>query len=849
LLTLWEQFLQDLRYALRMVAAHPLFTAMAALSLALGIGANTAIYSFMDSILMRALPVRNPESLVMFNWHSKAHPPVARSFSGNTWQDPRTGYTSPNFPYPAFELLRDQNSAFSSVFGFNNAGRLNVQIRGQADLAAGQYVSGAFFSGLGVPPAAGRLIDSSDDRPGAPPVAVASFGYAQRRFGEISAAVGQPILLNDTLFTIVGVAAPEFFGVNPAGAQDLYVPLHASLLLELVFTSNVTAKYGDGNFYWTQIMARLRPGVTIDEAQATLAPFFRRFVESTAANAKERADLPALLLREGAGGLDSLRREYSKPLYVIMTLVGFILAIACANIANLLLARAAARGREIALRLSLGAGRMRVVRQLLTESVLLSSTGGLLGVVFAKWGIGALTLLIANGRENFTLHASLNWHVLAVTLALSVTTGVLFGLAPAIQSARVDLVSALKQTRDGEHQLRLSRRRVSLSQVLAVSQIAISLLLMVAAGLFVQSLANLNSVELGFNRENLLLVTLNARQAGYKDDALQRFYGELQSRFSSIPGVRSASFSNYALISGSRNATDFRIAGQSGDSYNTDVINVGSGFFTTMQIPIPLGREIGERELSGPGRVAVVNEVFAKKYFGGENPLGRHFLLGRSPDAIDFEIIGVSKTARLNSLKGDIRPLVYVPNNQNPRQSLGQMVYELRAAGDPRGLELSARQVVHQADARIPVSNMVTQARQIDQTIGQERTFAMLCTCFAVLAVVIACVGLYGMMSYRVARRTNEIGIRMALGAERPRLLWMVLREVLIMAVVGLAVGLPVALATGRLLAAFLFRMKPNDPAALTLAATTLLAAAVLAGYGPAWRASRVDPWVALRDE
>jgi macrolide transport system ATP-binding/permease protein len=844
-----EQFQQDIRYALRMMAGHRLFTAMAALSLALGIGANTALYSFMDAILMRALPVQNPESLLVFNWHSKAHPSVAQRFGGSTWQDPKTGYTSGNFPYPVFDLLRDKSPVFSSVFAFSNASRLNLQIQGQADLASGQYVSDAFFSGLGVPPAAGRLIGPDDDRAGAAPVAVISFGYAQRRFGEIAKAIGQPILINNNPFTIAGVAAPDFFGVNPAGPQDFYLPTHASLWVDALYAGD-SAKFVEPRYYWVEMMGRLRPGVTKEQAQAALFPVFQHFVESTATTEKERADLPALLLQDGAGGLDSLRRQYSKPLYILMTLVGLILAIACANIANLLLARSTARRREIAVRLSLGAGRMRVVRQLLTESVLLASLGGLLGLAFAKWGIGALTLLIANGRENFTLHASLNWRVLAVTIALSVATGMLFGLAPALQSARVDLISALKQTRAGEPRLRLHAwLRVSLSQALAVSQIAISLLLLVAAGLFIHTLTNLNSISLGFNRENLLLLTLNANQAGYKDDALVRFYQSLHARFSSLPGVRSVSLSNYALVSGSRSTSVAQIPGYSGKNRETSVLNVGPGFFTTMQIPILIGREIDERDVSSPNPVAVVSELFVKTYFGNENPIGRRFGLGsRASSAPEFEIVGVSKTARLHSLKQDIPPVAYVPYSQNSK-FLRQMVYALRAAGDPLGLAASARQIVRQADARIPISNIVTQASQIDQTISQERTFATLCVCFAALAVLIAYVGLYGMMAYSVARRTNEIGIRMALGAQRRRLVWMVLREVLVMAIAGLGIGLPVAFATSKVVQSFLFQTKPNDPLALAVAALTLLAAAVVAGSGPAWRASRVDPWTALRDE
>ena len=539
LFAFWEQLLQDVRYAVRVLARQPLFTAMAVLSLALGIGANTAIYSFMDAILLRALPVRNPESLVVLNWHGgQERPAVVHGLSGSNFKDPKTGYTSGNFPFPAFELLRANSPQFASVFAFNGAGRLTVLVQGQADLANGQYVSGGYFSGLGVLPAAGRLIDAADDRAGAPPIVVLGFGYAQRRFGDVSGAPGQSILINGTPFTVAGVAAPEFFGVNPAGPQDLYLPMRELLSSEPAATS-------DPHRYWVEMMGRLRPGVTIEQGQTELAQVFRNFVESTAATDKERTDLPTLYLQEGAGGLDFLRRQYSRPLYVLMTMVGLILAIACANIANLLLARATARRREMALRLSLGAGRLRVVRQLLTESVLLASLGGLLGLVFAGWGIRAITLLIGNGRENFTLHATLNWNVLAITIALSFATGLIFGLAPALQSTRVDLNTTLKQTGAGPHGSGSSAWfRIRPSQLLVVSQIAISLLLLVGAGLFVRTLANLTSIALGFNGERVLLFTVNAKQAGYADEGLVRFYQDLQARLKTIPDVRNVSSSN-----------------------------------------------------------------------------------------------------------------------------------------------------------------------------------------------------------------------------------------------------------------------------------------------------------------
>ncbi|MBZ5619571.1 MAG: ABC transporter permease [Acidobacteriia bacterium] len=845
-----EQIVQDLRYALRMTAANPAFTAMAVLSLGLGIGANTAIYSFMDAILMRALPVPHPESLVIVNWHTKAFPAVAHSFNGNNFKNPKLGFSSGKYPFPAFELLRANSPVLSSIFAFNRAGRLNLLIRGQADLADGQYVSGAFFSGLGVPPAAGRLIESGDDRAGAPAVAVLSFRYAQRRFGEIAQAAGQSILVNNTPFTVAGVAAPEFYGVNPEAVSDIYLPMHTSVLLDTIPGNNPGEKYVDNNFYWVEMMGRLRPGVSMGRAQAALATVFQPFVAGTASTEKERADLPALYLQEGATGLDMLRRRYAQPLYVLMTMVGLILAIACANIANLLLARATSRRREMAVRLSLGAGRARVVRQLLTESLLLASLGGVLGLFLAKWGIRFLTLLIASGRQDFTLHATLNWNVLGVALALSLGTGLLFGLAPALQATGIDLTPALKESRAGEPGVRLhhSILRVGLSQVLVVSQIAVSLLLLVAAGLFVRTLSNLHSIELGFNRENVLLFSVNAKQAGYEDDRLVRFYDTLRTRLSAIAGVRNVSLANYALVSGSMSNTSVRIPGAPpGQNRGTSYLSVGPGFFTTMQIPILLGREIGEREIGAP-QVAVVNELFAKRYFGTDNPVGRRFRLGGGDKAPDLEIIGLSKTARYNSLRQDLTPVAYVPYSQNPR-SLSQVFYELRAAGDPLALTNSVREIVHQADARIPVANVLTQARQIDQTIGQELTFATLCTCFAILAVLIACVGLYGTMAYTVARRTSEIGIRMALGAERPRVVWMVLREVLALAVAGLVIGLPVAFATSRFVESFLFGMKPNDPVALSLGAGILLAAAITAGLGPARRASRIDPMVALRQE
>jgi predicted permease len=423
-------------------------------------------------------------------------------------------------------------------------------------------------------------------------------------------------------------------------------------------------------------------------------------------------------------------------------------------------------------------------------------------------------------------------------------------VAPALQSVKVDLTFAMKQTRAGDARKRIGGwLKVSMSQALVVTQIAVSLLLLMAAGLFVRTLAKLNSIEVGFNREHLLLFSVNARQAGYRDAAMARFFEDVHQRLAAVPGVRSASASNMAMVSNSVNSTRvMSVPGYTGSDTSVSLLNIAANFFETMQIPVLVGRPVDARDIAAAAKVAVVNEVFARKFFGGEYAIGRRFTLRGGSYVRDYEIIGVAKNARYSSLKGEIPAVAYLAYTSDPR-SMGSLVYELRGAGDPMALVSAAREVVRQVDSRIPLTDIRTQEAAIDQTIGQERTFATLCSAFALLAVVIACVGLYGSMAYSVARRTNEIGLRMALGAERRRLMWMVLREVFAMTAVGLAIGLPIAFATARFIGSFLFEMKPNDPWASVGASLVLVVAAGVAGYGPAWRASRIDPWNALRYE
>ena len=867
---LWlERLVQDVRYALRSMAHHKAFTLLVVSSLALGIGANTAIYSFMDGILLRPLPVKDPDSLVIMKWRAKGY---ALATSGMSWSTGGSSFDKPSgittssiFPYAAVDVFRGSD-VVSKVFYYVSLSQLGMTAGDETESVKALYVSGEYFTGMGVDPIAGRLIQPADDEVGAASVAVISERYSRRHFGTPQAAVGQTVRLNDKPFVVIGVSSSAFFGAEPGAIPDVFVPIRADAVLrQFPFGDR---GYSDEHAYWLEVMARLKPGVSLAQAQAALAPRFQQFARASAATLSKEPipgsmrstapadeaenDLPVLDVQPGATGLDSLRRKYAEPVYILMAMVGLILLIACSNVASLLLSRAMARRREIAVRLSMGAGRGRVIRQLLTESVLLASLGGALGVGFAWWGIRVLTSLLSNGRENFTLHAELNWPVLLVTLAISVATGLLFGVAPALQATRVDIVPALKDLRATQ----APRRRfgVGLGTALVVAQIVLSLVLLVGAALFARTLMNLHGIPLGFDRENVLLLSIRPSAVGYQGANLLKLYRDIRQDLSRTPGVKDVSLSTRPLPMGGGTSAPVSVMGAETTTPEPNMppafrgraraalANVGPAFFRTMRIPI-VGREFEDSDTSGRPKVAIVNRAFARR-FGLENLVGRTLVLG--PD--QFEVVGVAEDALVFDLKEKPMAAVYFPYEQMQRAP-GGMVFELRTAGDPMALASAAREVVRRIDSRIAVFEVKSEAAHIDQAISSEITLARLCSAFAALALLIACVGLYGMVAFNVTRRTNEIGIRMTLGARRPVILWMVLRDVLVMTAVGLAIGVPIALAGSRYVRALLYGVEPTDPAAIFIGTGALVFCGIAAAALPAHRASRIDPMEAVRHE
>ena len=862
--TLW----QDLRYGVRMLLKQKGITIIAVLSLALGIGANTALFSIVDAMLLRMLPVREPERLVLFRSVAPREFSVG-SYSGNSDTDPATGQRKmTSFPFQSYQRMREQDSPLSDIFAFGNVG-LNVSADGQADVANGQAVTGNYYAGLGVQALFGRVLTDDDDKAAASPVAVISHRYWQKRFGGNEAVIGKQINLNNVAFTIIGVTPPGFDGTMEVGStQDVTIPLAWEPQL---YTDRQRSNLNGAGVWWLRLMGRLKPGATAEQAQAQLVNAFHQSVvehrsarqaqaQATGGNTINDLDpksYPRLFVDPGGQGEMNTRKSYAPSLYLLLGVVGLVLLIACANVANLLLSRAAGRQKEIGLRLALGASRGRLIRQLLTESVLLSVIGGALGILFALWIKDGL--LAVNDWGPKSLEPKLDWRVLGFTMALSLLTGIIFGLAPAWKATNVDLTPALKDSGRGSSAV----SRSLLSRGLVVAQVALSLLLLVGAGLFVRTLLNLQRVEPGFNTENLLLFGIQPGLIGYKDEKLTQLYERATERLEAIPGVKAVTFSRMALLaqgSSSRGVflrdalnappdSEGRIK-ESGEGY---IHQVRENFLEAMQIPLLAGRGLTSRDDANSPKVVVVNQTFANKYFPNESPIGKRFAFDpKKPDEI--EIVGLVKDAKYTRQRDDVPPTAYSSWRQELR-SMGNATIEVRTTGDPTNSIAAVRQVMREVEENLPLVNIRTQIEQAETTLRMERLFAKLMTLFGLLAQQLASIGLFGVMAYAVSQRTHEIGIRMALGAERSDVLKMIVRQGMILALLGVVLGLLGSyvltkyLESWMKLSKMLFGVQLNDPLTYGVISVGLTLVALVACLIPAWRATKVDPMIALRYE
>ena len=862
--------LQDLRYGFRMLFKQKGLTAVALLSLALGIGANTALFSIVDAMLIKMLPVREPDRLVLFKSLAPREFSVG-SYNGSSNTDKASGQqVRTSFAYLTYQRMREQPGPLLDVFTFGGVG-MNVNANGQADVANGQAVSGNYYTALGVQPALGRLITDEDDKANATPVAVLSHRYWQRRFGGDTAVIGKQINLNNLAFTVVGVSAKGFDGTMGLGStQDVTMPIS----LESQLYADKTRSYMNGpGIWWLRIMGRLKPGATPEQAQAQLQNIFQQsVVEHRAArqaaalasggnaiNNLDPSQYPRLYADPGAQGEMYLRNNYRPSLYLLLGVVGLVLLIACANVANLLLSRAAGRQKEIGLRLALGASRWRLIRQLLTESVLLALLGGLLGIVFAVWiKDGLLAVSGWGGRGLNALEPQLDWRVLGFTFALSLLTGLVFGLAPAWRTTKVDLTPSLKDSGRGSSAV----HRSILSRGLVVVQVALSLLLLIGAGLFVRTLLNLQCVDPGFNTQNLLLFDVQPSLIGYKDEKLRQIYREIGERVETVPGVQAVTFSRMPLLSqGSSSSSVFLREALSatpdsegrikptGEGYRH---TVRENFLEAMGIPLLYGRTLSPQDDINSPKVVVVNQTFANKFFPNQNAIGKRFTLDtKKPDEI--EIIGICKDAKYTRQRDDVPPTIYGSFRQE--RPLPNATFEVRTTGDPTAAVAALRDAVRQVDPNLPVMNVKTQVEQADETLRMERLFAKLLTLFALLAQQLAAIGLFGVLAYTVSQRTHEIGIRMALGANRASVLKMIVRQGMTLAVLGVILGLVGSYVLTKYLESWiglstmLFGVKPSDPWTYAVIAVLLSVVALIACYIPARRATKVDPLVALRYE
>ncbi len=832
---------QDLRYGARTLLKKPGFTLTVALMLALGIGANTAIFSVIDALLLKRLPVERPEQLFT----------LAANYPGE-------GSARPGFVYQTFEELRDHTQVFSGLSAVYQLNRFNLTIdtpRGAVGIgqARVELVSGNYFSTLGVKAAVGRTFTADDDRAsGAHPVTALSYAFWKRQLGLSADVVGRALRLNGVTYTIVGVMPAGFTGEWVGQPTDLWFPM---TMQSQVMPEQPGLLTAPNSPTWARIIARLQPDVTVAQAQENAQAIFARWMEDTFSPAAlQRMGRAQLILEAASNGFSPERRFLARPLTIALALVGLVLLTACASVANLLLQRATALRREIAVRLALGATPSRIVRRLLVESAMLAASGGAAGLLLAQWGTSALAKFVASGNQSLEFDLRIDARMLAFTSALCLLTGLLFGLAPSLRAARVSLMPSLKGSgADAAH----TSGRLRLGKTLVVAQVAMSLMLLVGAGLFVRTLRNLQTQDFGFDREHTLLARASLNQPGRQGAALTALYKTVQERVSALPGVLAASPSHGGIApTGFMNGVFFDSAIRFVEEQTIEPgaepralwYVVGPGFFGAMGMRLAAGRDFTAHDTEAAPRVAIINETMARRCFGNENPIGKRFGLKRD---LTFEVVGVVKAEKYNSPRDENRLLFFLPYAQDPnaRSVRDEMLLAVRAQGRPTDLAERVRQELRRIDPGLPVVSVTTMEEEIGRALALERLLAMLAGGFGLLTLLIACVGLYGVTAYDVARRTPEIGVRMALGASAHRVLWLVLRETATLALIGAALGLGAALAATRFVASLLYGLAPNDPLTLAMAAGLLLTVAALAGYLPARRAAQVDPMIALRCE